>query len=66
MCQGKAAQEEAARLAEAVAEEKRNVRAALQALEAERNRLTARAEAEKARLQRQACFLHLSTIQTKR
>lgn len=51
--QGKAAQEEAARLAAAVAEEQRNVRAALQALEAERARLTALAEAEKARLQKQ-------------
>ncbi|BDA48903.1 probable Afadin- and alpha-actinin-binding protein at N-terminal half [Coccomyxa sp. Obi] len=51
---GKAAQEEAARLAAAVAEEQRNVRAALQALEAERARLTAAAEAEKARLQKQA------------
>ncbi len=51
--QGKAAQEEAARLAAAVAEEQRNVRAALQALETERARLTAVAEAEKARLQKQ-------------
>ncbi|EIE18816.1 hypothetical protein COCSUDRAFT_44983 [Coccomyxa subellipsoidea C-169] len=51
---GKAAQEEAARLAAAVAEEQRNVRAALQALETERARLTAVAEAEKARLQKQA------------
>lgn len=42
-------------MAAAIAEEQRNVRAALQALEAERARLTAAAEAEKARLQKQVC-----------
>jgi uncharacterized membrane protein YqiK len=60
MSQGAAAQDEAERLQAAVVAERHNVEAALKALEAERARLAARAEAEKQRLQKQVRQDHAS------